>query len=132
MKSSDYKSLIVWQKSIDLVVCVYEVIKMLPPEEKFGLCDQMRRCVISIPSNIAEGVSRGSIKETLHFLSISRGSIAELETQLIISKELDYITNEIFESLSYKLKGISVMLVSFMSKLSNLTAQYQQPKTLKT
>ena len=78
-----FKDLIVWQKAMDLVEETYRVVKCLPKEEQYGLSNQMRRAVVSIPSNIAEGNQRGSIKEYLHFLYIAMGSLGELETQII-------------------------------------------------
>lgn len=80
-----YQDLDVWKRSLELVVSVYEIIKLLPKEESYALSDQMRRAAVSIPSNIAEGQKRFSNKETIHFSSISLGSLAELETQLIIT-----------------------------------------------
>lgn len=73
MKSSDYKQLIVWHKSMDLVVEVYSLVKLLPKEELYALSDQMRRAAVSIPSNISEGLGRNSDKEFVQFLSVSRG-----------------------------------------------------------
>ncbi|MBO5720510.1 MAG: four helix bundle protein [Bacteroidales bacterium] len=84
MKNSNYKNLLVWQKAMDLVVEIYKISKLLPKEEKYGISDQIRRSAVSVPSNIAEGQSRNSIKEFIQFLSIARGSLAELETQLLI------------------------------------------------
>lgn len=85
---SQYKNLEVWKEAMDLVVGVYEVACQLPPEEKYGLADQMRRAAVSIPSNIAEGQRRATTKETLHFCSIALGSAAELETQLELAHRL--------------------------------------------
>ncbi len=90
MSLSSYKDLIVWQKSLDLVVAVYGLTKDFPREEQFGLTSQMRRCAVSIPSNIAEGSKRGTKKDYRHFLFTAYGSGAELETQLIISKKLGF------------------------------------------
>lgn len=90
MKINSYKHLIVWQKSIELVVEVYKLTKLFPKEEIFGIVSQMRRAVVSIPSNIAEGFGRKSIKEYRQFYSIAYGSALELETQLIISKQLKF------------------------------------------
>lgn len=87
-KLKSYKNLVVWQKAMDLVVEVYTLVKKLPKEEKYALSDQMRRSVVSIPSNIAEGYTRNSTTEYLRFLSIANGSRTELETQLII-----YVSN---------------------------------------
>ena len=88
---SDYKDLQVWQRSIDFVVDIYSLVKDLPAEEKFALGDQMRRAAVSIPSNIAEGMERSAVKEKLHFLSIALGSLAEIETQLIICGKLGFV-----------------------------------------
>ena len=86
-----YKELEVWQKSIDLTTKIYEVTKSFPNEEKYSLTSQIRRCTVSIPSNIAEGWGRGGRKEYIPFLYISRGSVTELETQLLIALKLDFI-----------------------------------------
>lgn len=91
MKLNSYRDLIVWQKAMELVKETYSIISVLPKEEKYALADQMRRCVISIPSNIAEGYERNSSKEYTHFLSIAQGSKAELITQLEICKMLGYV-----------------------------------------
>ena len=84
----NFKELLVWKKSIDLVKSIYQITSMLPSDERFGLVTQMNRSSISVPSNIAEGSGRTSEKEFLHFLNIAISSSYELETQLIISKEL--------------------------------------------
>ena len=84
----NFKELLVWKKSIELVKSIYQITSMLPSDERFGLVSQMNRSSISVPSNIAEGSGRTSGKEFLHFLNIAISSSYELETQLIISKEL--------------------------------------------
>ena len=89
-----YKELIVWQKSMDLVTEVYRLTKLLPADERFALTDQIRRAVISIPSNIAEGHGRQTEKEFKQFLSIAKGSVSEVETQLLICVRLNYLTEE--------------------------------------
>ena len=89
-----YKELIVWQKSMDLVTEVYRLTKLLPADERFALTDQIRRAVISIPSNIAEGHGRQTEKEFKQFLSIAKGSVSEVETQLLICTRLNYLTEE--------------------------------------
>ena len=86
----EHKDLDAWKKSIDLVEAVYIVTKKFPKEELFGLVQQMRRCAVSVPSNIAEGCARKNDTETIQFLYIAAGSLAELETQLIISEKLGY------------------------------------------
>ncbi len=89
-----HKDLDVWNASIELVKEIYRVTGNYPKTEMFNLISQIRRCAISIPSNIAEGAARNSRKEFIQFLYIALGSCAELDTQIIISKELDYIKNE--------------------------------------
>ncbi len=86
-----FENLEVWKKSIKLVKEVYNIISEFPKEEKFSLCDQIRRSSVSVPSNIAEGSGRQSKKEFIQFLYISLGSINELETQLIVSNEIGYV-----------------------------------------
>lgn len=115
MKVKSYKELVVWQKSVLLVKLVYRITQNFPDEEKFGLVSQIRRCVISIPSNIAEGFGRGSRNNFLNFLRIAQGSLYELETQLIISKELNFI-NEIQE-LEALIVEINKMLGSMIYRI---------------
>jgi four helix bundle protein len=112
-----HKDLTVWQKSISLVKQIYVETKSFPNEELFGLVSQMRRSSISIPSNIAEGHGRGTIKERMHFIYIALGSASELETQLIISKELEYLSETIFLSLSSLLGEIIRMLSALINSL---------------
>ena len=89
-----YSEMIVWQKSMDLVVEIYRLVKMLPVDERYALSEQMRRAVVSIPANIAEGESRKTDKEFKHFLSIAKGSVSEVETQLFICRRINYLTEE--------------------------------------
>lgn len=89
-----YQDLIVWQKSMQLVKEVYTLVKTLPKEEQFALSDQMRRAVVSIPSNIAEGYGRNSTNDYIRFLNIARGSKYELNTQIQICVMLNYISKE--------------------------------------
>jgi four helix bundle protein len=85
-----YERLEVWNRAMDLVVDVYDLVRSLPKEERYALSDQMRRCAVSIPSNIAEGASRGSKKEFIQFLYIAMGSASELQTQLEIGRRVGY------------------------------------------
>lgn len=95
-----HKKLEVWQESILLVKLIYNMTKKFPREELYGLTSQMRRSAVSIPSNIAEGAARNSKREFLYYLIVARGSLSELETQLIISKELGYEQdNNIYDQL---------------------------------
>lgn len=86
--SISFKELTVWQKSMLLAKNVYLICKKLPSEEKFGLAGQMQRCAVSIPSNIAEGNKRATAKDYVQFLRIAKGSAAELETQLILARDI--------------------------------------------
>ncbi len=112
-----HKDLEAWKKSIELVTSIYEVTKSFPKEEIYGLTSQIRRCAVSVPSNIAEGAARHSIKEYLQFLYISLGSISELETQLIISQNLGFINNcsEIVEK-ALKAKQVLYGLIKYVRK----------------
>ena len=89
-----YKTLTVYQDAKQLVLNVYQLLRIFPTEERFALCDQIRRAVISVTSNIVEGMSRTSKKEKLHFLDIAYASMLEVDSQLDISKDLEYITEE--------------------------------------
>jgi len=100
-----------------IVEAVYRLTKNFPSEEKFGLVSQMRRSAISIPSNIAEGKGRASKKEFAHFVSIARGSLAELETQLLLSFRLGYIKEIESTSISLLLEELQRMLDSLLVKL---------------
>jgi four helix bundle protein len=97
-----YKDLLVWQKAIALVANVYVVTRSFPREELYGLTSQVRRAAVSVPSNIAEGQARLTPGEFRHFLGIARGSLAELDTQLIIAEKLGYLTETgpVFEQLA--------------------------------
>lgn len=114
---NSYKELTVWQKSKDLVKEVYRLVKLLPKEETYALSDQMRRAVISIPSNIAEGWGRSGDKDYPRFLSVALGSNFELETQLIICGELGLIPENELEQAQQLTDEISKMLNALISKL---------------
>jgi len=87
-----FRDLLVWQKSMSLVTRIYQITKGFPREELYALTNQMQRCAVSVPSNIAEGHGRKSTKEYLRFLEIATGSLYELQTQLEISRNLDYLS----------------------------------------
>jgi four helix bundle protein len=91
MKPRCYSDLIAWQKAMDLVEEVYRATRGFPSDERFGLTSQVRRAVVSVPSNIAEGQGRASTREFLHFLSIAYGSLLEVETQIHIAHRLGYL-----------------------------------------
>ncbi|MGA9754187.1 MAG: four helix bundle protein [Desulfobaccales bacterium] len=109
-KSRSYRYLEVWKLSIDFVKKVYQVTHNFPASENYGLINQIRRAAVSIPSNIAEGQGRNSTKEFKQFLAISLGSLAELETQLIIAKEIEYLTQNGLDALLSPLDRIRKMI----------------------
>lgn len=115
----NFKELKVWKLSIELSKLVFELTRSFPNEHKFGLSNQLFRCAVSISSNIAEGCGRKSDKEFKQFVSISIGSSFELETQIIIAKEVDLITIEQFDSINSKLSEIQKMLNGLSRSLDN-------------
>ena len=117
---ASYKELVVWQKSYHLVLTVYEITKSFPKEELFGLSSQMRRCAVSVPSNIAEGNTRNGKKEHLQFFRIAYGSGAELETQLLLAKDLKYISESIFKEVEQELQEVMRMLNKLIATLSKI------------
>jgi len=116
-----YKDLEVWQKAMELSVEIYRLTKNFPQEERFGLVNQMRRAVVSIASNIAEGQGRIYTKEYLHFLSVARGSQAEVDTQLLLAVRLGYLCEEeahrAFELLSMTAKLLNGTIRSVRAKI---------------
>lgn len=112
-----YKELIVWQKAMTLVVEVYKFTALLPPDERYGLVTQMKRAVISIPSNIAEGFRRNHKAEQRQFFAISYGSGAELETQIELCKQLKLLTNE----QTIRADALLDEVMRMLNKLSNHT-----------
>lgn len=114
---TSYKQLIVWQKAFELTVKIFKVTSKFPKSELYGLVSQMRRCAVSIPSNIAEGYSRSHRQEYLQFLRIAFASGAELETQLLLAKELDFLTSQDFEDTGNLLTEVQKMLNKLMSSL---------------
>ncbi|MFH1441509.1 MAG: four helix bundle protein [Candidatus Omnitrophota bacterium] len=116
-KIKSFKELRIWQKGIEIVKDVYALTKDFPQEELYGLTTQMRRAAVSIPSNIAEGFKRYHNKEYKQFLHIVLGSTAELETQLIIVNELNFIGKESLNGVLEKLDHVSKMISSLLNKL---------------
>ena len=116
-EEGNYKNLIVWQKGITLVKEVYKLTANFPSEEKFGLVSQMRRAVVSIPSNLAEGQARRTTGDYVKFVSISEGSLAELETQMIISIELGFCLQKETENIFNLMVEIRKMLKKSVGKI---------------
>lgn len=114
-----YNDLIVWQKAIDLVSVIYTYTKDFPKEELYSLTSQIRRSAISIPSNIAEGQARNTRGEFKQFLGIAKGSLAELDTQIIISTRLGYLNSSIEKDLREKIAEVNRLTNGLIKSLQN-------------
>jgi len=118
MKTKSFKDLIVWQKAYKLTLEIYKVTGKFPNCEQYGLTSQIRRAAVSIPSNIAEGYSRGHKAEYKQFLSVAYGSLAELQTQIILAKDLKYIIEEsVYTSLATIMDEVGAMLYRMMNQI---------------
>jgi len=105
-----YRDLDVWQKSMRLAKRPYQITQKFPSDERFGLTNQLRRAAVSVPSNLAEGHARFGSGEFSRFISITMGSVAEIETQIFLSKDLGYITSEVTQEILAELDAIGKML----------------------
>ncbi|MGL2994004.1 four helix bundle protein [Flavobacterium sp. TSSA_36] len=114
---SDFRKILVWQKAMALTTKIYNNSQKFPKEEIFGLTSQLRRSAISIPSNIAEGIGRDSKNELLRFLTIAMGSLFELQTQLEIAKNINFLKEEEFNNMYEDSREIERMLVAFIKKI---------------
>jgi four helix bundle protein len=114
-----FRDLLVWQKAMNLVTEIYRITRSFPKEEWYGLCLQIRRCAVSIPSNIAEGYGRNSTNDYVRFLQISIGSLFELQTQIEISLNLEYMEKDVYDTLFESTREIERMLVSLINKVRN-------------
>jgi len=126
-----YKSLDVWKKAMQLTNLIYDITADFPKNEIYGLAAQMRRAVVSIPSNIAEGSSRGGTAEYIQLLNISRGSLSELDTQLIIANNRNYISKQQLEQAENLIEDIARMLnrllQAFKNKRTNSNSRIPNP-----
>ena len=113
-----YRDLDVWQFAMNIAIEIYRVTRAFPPEEKFGLIAQLRRAAVAIPSNIAEGRNRLGAAEFRRFVSIARGSVAEVETQLAVAVALGFVGAGEIESLSSRLDELSKMLFGLYRRLA--------------
>ena len=113
----NYKQLIIWKKGIELVKAVYLLSKNFPTEEKFGMISQLTRAAVSVPANIAEGSSRHSEKDYARFIQIALGSAFEVQTYLVIAKEMEWISNEKTEPVESLVEEEIKMMYSFIRKL---------------
>ncbi|MFZ3121803.1 MAG: four helix bundle protein [Thermodesulfovibrionales bacterium] len=115
-----YQELEVWKKAIELVTDIYRITKTFPNEEIYALTSQVRRAAISVPANIAEGWGRNMTKEYIQFLRIARGSLLEVETHLIVSRNLQYLNDQPFGIILQKIQEINKMLNSLINSLSKI------------
>ncbi|MGE8340848.1 hypothetical protein BSF41_10260 [Flavobacterium sp. ACN2] len=115
-----YKDLLVWQKGVKIVSLIYQLVKSFPQEELYALTSQLKRASVSIPSNIAEGYGRNTDKSFSHFLNISRGSLFEIETQLLIANDLGFITNQsLYAEILNQIEEESKMINAFSKTLKD-------------
>ena len=121
-KAKHYKDLVVWQKGILLAKGIYGLTAKFPADERFGLVSQMRRAAISVPSNIAEGQARNGTREFLQFLSHASGSLAELETQLLLSLEMNYSVKNDVDCVAGLISELQKMIASLRRTLENSLA----------
>lgn len=115
-----HKDLLVWKKSIDLVEQIYTFTKQFPKEELYGITNQMRRCAVSIPANIAEGSGRKNKAEFIQFLHIALGSASELETHLIISQRIGFLSSNSYDEIMNALNEIIKMICGLINSLNSL------------
>ncbi|MBR3783317.1 MAG: four helix bundle protein [Bacteroidales bacterium] len=116
--SRDFKDLQVWQKAMRVAREVYILARKFPPEERYALSDQIHRCAVSIPSNIAEGQQRKGRQEFAQFISYAQGSRAELQTQLLLARDFEYLTDEDIEPIFYELEEIGKMFYSLSNAIT--------------
>jgi len=114
-----FKNLKVWQVGMEIVILVYKLTSKFPKEEKFSLVSQINRSAVSVPSNIAEGSGRGTDKDFGHFLEIALGSLYELETQLILSNNLEFIEGDDFENIGGKVSELERMIIGLIKSLKS-------------
>ncbi|PWT98584.1 MAG: four helix bundle protein [Bacteroidetes bacterium] len=112
-----FRELLIWQRSMDLVVDIYKATLTFPKEEKFGLISQLRSCAISIPSNISEGAGRSSDSQFKHFLQIAMGSCSEVQTQVELATRLEYLRKEVMAGIVDEATQIYKMILSFYYSL---------------
>ena len=115
----DFHKLIIWQRSHQLALSVYSISKLFPKDELFGLTSQIRRAVSSIPTNIAEGCGRASNKDFAHFLQIAIGSAAEVEYELLLAHDLDYINDNDYQTLTEETVAVRKMIIKYQSELKS-------------
>jgi four helix bundle protein len=119
MSQKSYKNLIAWQKAMELVTAIYDATQGFPSHEQFGLISQMRRAAVSVPSNIAEGKEHYSNRDFVRFLRHARGSLAEIETQVLIAQQRTYLDNETTLKLTQHIDELGRILSGLINSLSD-------------
>lgn len=120
IKINSFTDLIAWQEGHKLVLGVYTATNTFPKEEAYGLISQLRRCAVSVTSNIAEGFSRKNSKEKVQFYKISQGSLTELQNQILISRDVGYLTDSVFKSIWGQSIFVNKLIYGLVSKLNTL------------
>ena len=121
MKINDFTDLLVWQKAHQLVIAIYKITKYFPREELYALVDQIRRAIVSVTSNIAEGFGRQTYKEKMQFYYMAAGSLTEVRNQLMIARDLGYINNDYFILLNGNAIEINKMIYGLIKSIKNKT-----------
>lgn len=116
-KKHNFRELLVWKRSRAFVAVIYELTRKFPKEELFGLTQQIRRCAVSVPSNIAEGCGRGTDAQLVQFLDVAHGSACELETQLYLAFDIKYFSESVLEKTINEVHEIQKMILGFRSTL---------------
>ena len=129
MLELNYKKLEVWKVSKEICLFVYKITKRFPKEEIYGITSQIRRCAVSIPSNIAEGYAKTSSKENLRFIEIAYGSFYELTTQMDISYDLEYINDVSYRTFILIAERLSKLLFGYKKSIQNRSTENGEPKT---
>lgn len=125
MEQYSFEKLLVYQSAKRLVVEVYRLMAKFPPQEKYALCDQLRRAIVSVPSNLAEGSGRMSVKEKIHFIEIAYGSLMEAYCQLDIAKDLGYISVEDFATVKNQFFDCSRLMTAYRKSFVEKTLSFQ-------
>lgn len=117
--TQNFKEVFAWQKAHEFVVMVYETTKQYPSFERFGLCSQFQRAAVSIPANIAEGYRRDGMNDKLRFLNIAQGSLEECRYYILLSKDLQYISIETYDSMNFAIEETSRLLNAYYKGIKN-------------
>lgn len=124
MKIQNYKDIIAWQKSHELTLKVYSITKTFPDTERYGLISQMQRSSVSVPSNIVEGFSRKGVKESIQFYYIAKASLKELDSQLLLSRDLDLISDTVYNEVALLCEETSKVLSGWINNSKSFDSEF--------